>query len=558
MALLIIILILALQQVTPQTIEITPIEAQLLPFQISQSKIIHSYHTFIHYINIQPLIGLLDNTTKYFNILTESLKHPPVTKNQAVLRHILNNLLVHANYLILESQKKLNNINLHSRNKRSLFDIVGKTSKYLFGTLDSDDADKFDNALEILNHNQNSISNDLQLQMSLTKHIIKTYNDSITTLNKNQELIESKINEFQSNVYGRLNDFEAYISAQNTLDQIILNCQNLINLIDNIEDAIAFASLNTLHSSVLSTNDLKNIIQTLGTLYDKNQILQLKNIRSYYKVSNLKVYFCKDKIIFTIQLPILHPEIFQYFHIYPIPQNNLTIIPPNPILILGSKSHQYEETNCEEIENFFICTNKLQPNKDDCIIPIVRNQQSNRCTQISISTSETIIERISNNFALIIPFKHVRIKKNCNNPGYVIIENPSLINIPYKCEISNENFKISNSENFITGEPFIIPEVITSVSAGSVQNYKELHVNKVKLDDIIHLHKELDKINPKPLILYKNNLNWLQWFFFVILIIIILASIIIIKSKFKLQFRNSSEPPNNSSVLFSGLGGEEL
>lgn len=119
MALLIILILVHLQVILPQIIEIILIKSQVLPFQISYAKIAQSSHTFIHYVNLKRLINLLSNTKKYFNILSKSLTQPLRSKQQATLRQSLNNLLIYANYLISESEKKLNNIKPHIRNKEA-------------------------------------------------------------------------------------------------------------------------------------------------------------------------------------------------------------------------------------------------------------------------------------------------------------------------------------------------------------------------------------------------------------------------------------------------------
>lgn len=85
-----------------------------------------------------------------------------------------------------------------------------------------------------------------------------------------------------------------------------------------------------------------------------------------------------------------------------------------------------------------------------------------------------------------------------------MIENLSLINIPFTCEISNKNFKIINKANSIIGEFFILSEVITSKN--NFKNHIHLEVNKVNLDDIVHLHKELQKVKTHPRITRITNL----------------------------------------------------
>lgn len=69
---------------------------------------------------------------------------------------------MHANYLILEAENKLNNFIPHypTRNKRGLVNIIVKASKWLFGTLDSGDGEKYDKAIKTFLGNQNSTADE--------------------------------------------------------------------------------------------------------------------------------------------------------------------------------------------------------------------------------------------------------------------------------------------------------------------------------------------------------------------------------------------------------------
>lgn len=88
-------------------------------------------------------------------------------------------MLNQVSYLIIEASTKLSNIQPHNRSKRELLNIVGKASKWLFGTLDSEDAEKYDKAILTLRHNENSYRKELSMQMSLTKQLIESYNSTV-------------------------------------------------------------------------------------------------------------------------------------------------------------------------------------------------------------------------------------------------------------------------------------------------------------------------------------------------------------------------------------------
>jgi hypothetical protein len=93
----------------------------------------------------------------------------------------------------------------------------------------------------------------MQMQISLTQHLI---DHTITTLNDNQKLIESRLNYFEHNLIKSFDDISSFLRAQNILDQIILNSQNLITILDNLENAVTFAKLYTVHNSIISVCDI--------------------------------------------------------------------------------------------------------------------------------------------------------------------------------------------------------------------------------------------------------------------------------------------------------------
>lgn len=82
---------------------------------------------------------------------------------------------------------KLENIKPHIREKRGLFNGLGKINKWIFGNLDSDDEIRYNNAIEILEKNQKLLIHETNLQISLHKKLIGHYNKSITILSSNQQ-----------------------------------------------------------------------------------------------------------------------------------------------------------------------------------------------------------------------------------------------------------------------------------------------------------------------------------------------------------------------------------
>ena len=86
---------------------------------------------------------------------------------------------------------------------------------------------------------------------------------------------------------------------------------SFITFLDNLENAVTFAKLGTLHTSIILVSQLEQTFLNLSTIYV--EVLLFKNFENYYQVN-----FVKDKIIFAINCQFLK-HIFEIFHFYPIP-----------------------------------------------------------------------------------------------------------------------------------------------------------------------------------------------------------------------------------------------
>lgn len=439
-------------------IKITNLESPLLPFHLGKARITQSKHTFIHFIETNHLSNQLKNINKFYQIIEFSLNKPEIRNSNSPL---LCNLLTHAKHLITSATDKLNNITPHKRLKRGLLNIVGKSQIWLFGTLDSDDGERYDKAISTLQINQNSMHHETSLQISLTKQLINNYNKTISLLNLNQQLIKRRLEYFQNNVNKTIDDISAYLRDQNTLDQIILNCQNLITFLDNLENALMFAKLNTLHSTVISASELDDMVNYLSKLYNSEKIIDFKNTISYYQLCGIQVSFSNDKIIFAIHFPILLNEVFDHFHLIPIPISQSIIIPNYPYLTLGVNQLQEDYEECPTIEDIHICQNRLKPLSDNCAVSMIRDAENRNCHPVKVKLQNPIIKAVTSKHIIIIPAENkLKIFKKCQSNGeFQFIAVPSIIELPINCEIKTLDFRFYNKDNNARENPVNLPEI---------------------------------------------------------------------------------------------------
>lgn len=546
-------------------IDVIPIKTPLLPFHLGNARVVKSKHTFLHFIEIPPLVKQLNNIERAYNILEKSLIFTHVHMEDTLISSA-NNLLIHAKYLIAELKIKLNNVRPHNRSKRGLLNFGGKISKWLFGTLDSDDGEKYDNAINELRHNQNSYKKEMGIQISLTKQLIDNYNSTITLLSQNQEIIKDQINAFEKNVSRSVSHLTTFLEVRNTLFQIILNCQSFVTFLDNLEDAIMFAKLNTLHSAVVSATDLEQMIFNLSTLYSDDNVLILKNINNYYQLAGLQVNFIQDKIIFAIHIPIFTKDMFEIFHLFPIPINHTIFIPELSYLILGTNLRQYQDEACPTVENLYICQNQLVPQTNDCTTNLIKKAENQNCQTVKVELSTQIIHSITNQYILAIPDDNkIKIQKNCRNKEIIFIEEPSIINIPLNCSIQIQDTQFWNKEEVIQGSPFSLPPITFSTHKSKEPEGTPLKLQTINLDKIKILQEQAKLLKiPKD----DYEIHPITWsltsslvFLLIIIIIIIIAWKLYTKRLANPQRRKPDIPmeeiPENNpaSLLFSSSAG---
>ena len=546
-------------------IEVIPINTPILPFYLGNTRVLESKHTFLHFIEFKPLILQFNIIKNLYTILEKSLVQNNVTKDFKENLHFTNsnNLIMHAQYLLSQLEIKLNNIKPRNRSKRGLINVGGKIAKWLFGTLDSDDGEKYDKAINDLRNSQNSYKNEIKMQTSLTKQLIEHYNNTIMLFTKNQNQIKRHIETFERNINKTIIDLTIFLRVQNTLLQIILNCQNFITFLDNLEDAIMFAKLNTLHSAVIQASDLQQIIISLTALYGENKIINFQNFENYYQLAGLEVRFINDKIIFAIHIPIFLKDNFKMYNLFPIPLNHTIIIPKSPYLIMSTDLQQYQEEDCPKIEDTYICENHLEAQKNECLTNLIKNAEIQNCQIIKAKITKSIFKSITNQYILIIPFEqNTKIYKNCSNKEILLISNPSLINIPLNCGIQIRSSQFWNKEEIIKGTPFSLPRIQFDGLHPHVIQQEALKLETIDIGKIKDLHDQAEALGKLENTPKSDSLTWsLSTLFGTILIIlsIMFAVCQYLQMKRRLTRQKKQEeipvepnhPENNASPLFS-------
>lgn len=544
-------------------VEFQNIDSPLLPLDLGKTRLIESKHTFIHYINITTLVLQLENIELLSYKLRSILKNANLNRERNQEMTIYDKFS-QVEYFLSTVKTKFNNIIPKRREKRALINAVGVASKWLFGTMDEDDQINYDRKISELQSNQKTFARELNLQTSLSHKLINHYNNTITKIYENQQLIKNKINEISVKVKNVTNML-FLVSFSSAFDQLILNCQSLINFLDNLEDAILFAHLGFLHNSVININQLLEITEYLHNIYGPSKIVNFNNVYYYYQLAGIQVKFDEKKIIFAIHMPILISNYFRTFHLIPLPYKNSIILPEKPYLILGTNYHQFEESPCQKVEDQYLCRQHEDPVPDTCILPLMRAEKSD-CDTMKADLVHPIIQEINEKFLLILPAsKPVKATTDCEKKTLKILQTNTLVKIPKGCSIHIENSTFANKEEITIENPLILPNVMEYPMTIKEEKIKPLKLHTINLEAIKHMKAQANQIEV-PVTETSPILFWSIPNVFSIVLIFAVGFFVFkklqgTKTNITVQAKDAEKPDsedpiveiqeNNTSVLFS-------
>lgn len=217
------------------------------------------------------------------------------------------------------------------RQRRGLFNGVGTVWKTLTGNLDASDGEYFNDCIEKVSRDERHIESLLKNQISVTTSVIKSFNSTIQKLQIDEATFNEDINEIQKSIM-TLSDDVAYYDAQikvlNLCELLMESYSFIEHSIDDILNAITFARLNILHTSIITPLDLIESLKQISQSLSKNNLplpAYTTSISQYLDIISLEAYQSDSRIIFVLNIPLVEPETYTLYHLYPIPiQDNRT------------------------------------------------------------------------------------------------------------------------------------------------------------------------------------------------------------------------------------------
>lgn len=490
-------------------------------------RIQETQHTFIHNYPLKPIRDHLQKLDNFFFMLlnkTATISHYDRATQLSTVRYEKEQL----KSLIRQIHPEILNVETN-RTKRGLFNAIGSVFKFVSGNLDAGDGEKYDNAINELKTNQENLIYSFNKQYSLNHELIRTYNEIFRNISYDMELIHNMTTVIDDE------------RLTHTVTLVRLNILQLKDLILNIQTALNFATLNVLHMSIISENQITMMKTELGKFNDQSSYYSLDNIL-FTKTISVDYYITPEHIVFLLHIPILNKDIFNLYHLYSIPTaENTIIIPPTPYVAMLENSIIYLKNKCKFVQQQFFCSKmNVERNfqQDTCIKNLLQVKQNPKCRHVPVNISDSLVETINDEKYLVILPNETLIHEKCGNEEVHKLKGVFLIKVPYSCSFIAKEFQYRNLGETLPEEPVYLPPLDESIA-----DIKPIHLNlkSINLDELSKL-----TLQPQDPISYiHQNTPWTYSSipaYFLIGIIIVFMILYIKRKQIKDCFNNKLKP----------------
>lgn len=417
---------------------------------------------------IIPIQHHLDNIHEVFNTVRFYCR-----ENDEISISQCHNMLQPLEALYNDIQRdfmSISHIISNSITKRSAwFSGIGVVFKHIFGTLNEDDAESYDKAIQALYNNDKKISDSLTKIITVSQSAISNINNSLHEINLNEAKLNDVVDQLKMSIINITHKFNT-VSVESMFNGILNALQSsLFTLSFKVEDllnSILFVKSNILHPSILTPNqlynDIVNNLKIIPKYRDFPVSLDISNIHTFINIADLTCYYLNNKIMFIVKLPLVD---LQQFNVYkniplPTPHNNdklnsfAMILPSEQFLALSidrlSYTYLRDLNNCKKIlTETYLCeiTDVYAVlNNPSCEVEIITQALSSipeNCPYNFIFGDVDIWHRLNNNKWVFVQTKPSKLSIECNHSVFeFVISGTGILNIPSQCTAFFKNLKL--------------------------------------------------------------------------------------------------------------------
>lgn len=358
------------------------------------------------------------------------------------------------------------------------FGGVGTILKHIFGTLDEEDAIKYDEALNSVQNNNRKLASIVKENILISTSTINSFNHSLYKLKVNEQHLDENINRLSIKLKKMADTTNklVFISGINSIiNSIEASLINLSLKIEDIINAVLFSNLNILHPFIITPHQLyRELVDNHKHLpkgLDLAVNLDLSTIHYVLNMSNLVCYYLNNKIMFVLRVPLVTNQEFYLYHNIPLPiphnilkPDSFSLITPANKYIAITKDKSYYSgleslSNCKTAEpSNYICsiTNVFPSNAKPCceseLLTKVITKLPVQCKTEFLSGVIDIWNPISNNRWIFVQTTPTKLSIDCINLDLteINIYGTGILRVPKQCTAYCKNTRLYSNNNVLT------------------------------------------------------------------------------------------------------------
>lgn len=476
--------------------------------------------TYLDIGHIQPNLDkvdfLLEKVTLVCNGFTSTKVQTDCLNSLSALRNLhVSNIKKFSSISYLISNENTT----HKRVKRGFMDFGGSVLKTFFGTLDSDDALKFTDAINQVQSDEKVLSTLMKDNIHVIKSSIGSFNNTISKVEDNEKKlllnlqVIQKSMDYITNTNDKL-EIKSYLSSLITsLESIIMS---LSFDIDDINNAILFAKLNILHPTVLSPHqlysELDNNRNNLPRHNDLPTSLSLQNVHDIIDISNLVCYYHFNRIIIIIKIPLVIHQSYNLYKVIPLPTpydtnkpNTYALIQPSSLYVAITPDRMLyspivDIDKCKLISNkCYVCeltsvySTLANPTCETILLSDVVIKLPKICDVRILHGSIDVFHKLNNNQWLFVQSDPGKCHVSCNNDmenSETILFGTGILSLPKNCKAFYKTLQLTSTSDF----------TINSTAVNTLSNFNIIiddccEINKINKTLEMLPFKKLDNLN---------------------------------------------------------------
>lgn len=550
-----------LQALQLQSLEGSP---GLLPVKEGTAVVSYDKWTIIRVLDLNMLSDdLTFNIAKYsdLNNLID------INYNESYIKLVFSNFKSQLEYIMNQTINRYKQLVPSYRIKRGILNPIGSLIKIITGNLDSEDAKRYDQLIENIKLKQTAVNK----KVTLISEIVEGFSNITKAIHRNVIQLDKKLKEIQNDLVNVQRETNLNFLSNLIIDTyslILHNFQTISVKINDIETAVAFSKLETLHQSIIESDDLlatlENIEKTEKLVFKVNQ----ENLVKIEQSISIKAFFKENQLTFLLEIPLITKEVYMYYKLYPLPiTHNLKtyiILPKYPYLIVKGLSSKPLAQPCQLIAaSNFVCfeDSTSQFMEDTCVSDLMKySNNTSSCTLISVIIEDVLVQRIQPNRWIIFSRLKTLFQRICINEVFQQnIQGTYIVTLEDICEVKIGRFSLKLRPHQIENLKY---SKLPIVNLPHINNLKTEEMKPVKLEDIdldsikmaVKIMKTESEDETSEIRLYSVSVWTIALYLIIIIILVGIFYIRLKKMGFKCNFRNSPNPSDN----FESQGGEVM